>query len=154
MNDHPDIAAAVNADGVHLGQDDLPPECARKILGEGKIVGVSTHSVSQAKEAQENGADYIGFGPVFRTETKDAGTPRGIDELRRVRAAVALPVLAIGGITLEKVRDVIEAGANGIAVISALLTADDLRAEAAAFVGFFGERTGGVAQWEGKERMQ
>ena len=125
VNDHADIAKAVDADGVHLGQDDLPVEYGRKVLGEGKLIGISTHSVEQAREAEAAGADYIGFGPLFPTTTKDAGSYQGAEKLRLLRNAVTLPVLAIGGITPDNLAEVMQAGADGVAVISAVLSAPD-----------------------------
>ncbi len=130
VNDHADIAVAVGADGVHLGQDDLPIEYARKLLGPEKLIGISTHSLRQAKDAQAVGADYIGFGPIFATTTKDAGQAQGIDALTAVKQAVSIPVIAIGGITHANVQEVIRAGADGVAVISAVLSADDIRSSA------------------------
>jgi thiamine-phosphate pyrophosphorylase len=127
VNDHPDISLAVEANGVHLGQDDLPADEARRILGSGKIIGVSTHSTEQAMAAQSAGADYIGFGPLFPTRTKDAGSLQGIESLRQIRKAVMLPVIAIGGINIQNVGEAIAAGADGAAVISAVLSAADLR---------------------------
>jgi len=125
VNDHADIAKAVDADGVHLGQDDLPFAYGRKILGGDKLIGISTHSVEQAVEAEAAGADYIGFGPVFPTTTKDAGPHQGSDMLRLVRNAVKLPVLAIGGIRPDNLVDAMRAGADGVAVISSILSAAD-----------------------------
>jgi thiamine-phosphate pyrophosphorylase len=120
VNDHADIAYAVDADGVHLGQNDLPLHEARKIMKQ-KIIGISTHSMEQAREAEKGGADYIGFGPVFPTATKDAGAPKGLDMLREIRREITIPVVAIGGITSGNVRSVLEAGADAVAVASALL---------------------------------
>jgi len=130
VNDHADIAVAVGADGVHLGQEDLPIEHARKLLGPGKLIGISTHSLKQAKDAQAAGADYIGFGPIFTTTTKDAGQAQGIGALTAVKQAVSIPVIAIGGITHDTVQEVIRAGADGVAVISAVLSAEDIRSAA------------------------
>ena len=127
VNDHADVAAAVDANGVHLGQEDLPIEHARKVLGNEKIIGVSTHDIDQAVAAQEGGADYIGFGPVFETGTKNAGPRKGIEQLSLVRKAVSILVIAIGGITLENVADVISSGADGVAVISAILSSGDIK---------------------------
>jgi thiamine-phosphate pyrophosphorylase len=126
VNDHADIAAAVKADGVHLGQDDLPLEPARKLLGNEKIIGISTHSREQAVSAEIAGADYIGYGPIFATKTKDAGQIQGCAGIAVIKRAVSLPVIAIGGISHANVRDVIEAGADGAAVISAILSATDI----------------------------
>jgi thiamine-phosphate pyrophosphorylase len=126
VNDHPDIAMAVDADGVHLGQDDLPAEDARRLMGSGRIIGVSTHSIAQARAAESVGADYVGFGPVFPTETKDSGPLQGISALRQVRSAVTVPIFAIGGIRSGNIGDVLAAGADGVAVISAILGAPDI----------------------------
>ncbi len=119
VNDHADIALAVDADGVHLGQEDLPLREARRIMGK-KIVGISTHNPEQAREAVEGGADYIGFGPVFRTDTKDAGEPKGVDSLRLIKQTADIPVIAIGGINIENIESVMDAGADGVAVASAI----------------------------------
>ena len=124
VNDHADIALAAEADGVHLGQDDLPLTEARKIMGNDKIIGISTHSPEQALEAEKNGADYIGFGPVFRTGTKDAGSPKGIDMLSEIRKEIGIPLVAIGGITLGNLISVLEAGVDAVAVASAILRGD------------------------------
>jgi len=124
VNDHPDIALAADADGVHLGQDDLPVKEARKIMGKNRIIGISTHTVEQARDADRDGADYIGFGPVFHTTTKDAGRPKGIEMLREIKRQVRIPVVAIGGITTENIRPVLEAGADAVAVASAMLRGD------------------------------
>jgi thiamine-phosphate diphosphorylase len=134
VNDHADIAAAVDADGVHLGQDDLPIENARQVLGEKKLIGISTHSREQAVTAETSGADYIGFGPIFASTTKDAGRIQGCDGITLIKQAVSIPVIAIGGITLEKVRDVISAGADGVAVITAILSAPDIGRAAEAMI--------------------
>lgn len=124
VNDYPDIALCTNADGVHLGQDDLPFREARKIMGEDKIIGISTHALEQAIEAERCGADYIGFGPVFHTLTKDAGSPMGTALLREVKKNVRIPVVAIGGINLENIRSVLDTGVDAVAVASAILKGD------------------------------
>jgi thiamine-phosphate diphosphorylase len=134
VNDHTDIAAAVGAAGVHLGQEDLPLADARKVVGRDKIIGISTHSLEQALEARAAGADYIGFGPVFPTSTKDAGTTQGVSGIRLIKQSLSIPVIAIGGINHGNVRDVISAGADGVAVISAILCAPDLEQAAAEMV--------------------
>jgi len=121
INDHADIALAADADGVHLGQDDLPLKEARKIIGRDKIVGISTHSLDEAIDAGRSGADYIGFGPIFHTITKDAGSPKGISLLGEIKNKVHIPVVAIGGINLENAGSVFETGADAIAVSSAIL---------------------------------
>lgn len=123
INDHADIALAVDADGVHLGQDDLPLKEARKIMGK-KIIGISTHDLAQAREADRGGADYIGFGPIFPTSTKEAGAPKGVDNIRVIKENVSIPVVAIGGISLESVVSVIDAGADAVAVASAICRGD------------------------------
>ncbi|VAX34697.1 Thiamin-phosphate pyrophosphorylase [hydrothermal vent metagenome] len=133
VNDHADIALAVDADGVHLGQDDLPLKAARKIMGK-KIIGISTHDMNQAKVARRNGADYIGFGPVFQTSTKDAGTPRGLDLLRDVVSSIDIPVVAIGGINLKNLGDVMRHGASAVAVASGILKSPDVCRTARDFV--------------------
>jgi thiamine-phosphate diphosphorylase len=135
VNDRVDLALAAEADGAHVGQDDLPSEAARRLLGPGRLLGVSTHDAAQARAAVAAGADYIGFGPMFATGTKDTGyTPRGLAALAEIRTLVGpLPILAIGGITLANVGDVIRAGATAPAVISAVVSAPDISAAAAAF---------------------
>jgi thiamine-phosphate pyrophosphorylase len=123
INDRPDIALAVGADGVHLGQDDLPPEAARKLLGPDAVIGFSTHNLSQAQIAAKLPINYIAIGPIFVTTTKVNPEPAiGLDGLRRVRDLVGtIPLVAIGGITTENVAQVVSAGADAVAVISALL---------------------------------
>lgn len=126
VNDRIDIALACDADGVHLGQDDLPLAAGRKLMGR-KIVGISTHDLEQAIEAERNGADYIGFGPMFGTTTKNTGhAARGVEMLRQIRAGVKLPIVAIGGITEQNVQQVWQAGADSAAIISDILRADDI----------------------------
>lgn len=133
INDYPDIALAVDADGVHLGQDDLPLTEARRIL-RGKLIGISTHDIPQAKEAERGCADYVGFGPVFSTETKDAGTPKGLMELGKVIPSVKIPVVAIGGIKRENLRDVLSLGVSAVAVASGILKSGDIYRESMEFV--------------------
>lgn len=129
VNDRVDVALAVDADGAHVGQDDLLARDARRLLGSDRLLGVSARSVEEAVRAQRDGADYIGFGPVFSTTTKeDAGAPSGLDELRRACRAVAVPVVAIGGITPDNARLVRATGAAGVAVISAVVGAPDIAA--------------------------
>jgi len=123
INDYPDITLAVDADGVHLGQDDFPLADAKKIT-RGKMIGISTHSLAEAIEAEEGGADYIGFGPIFETKTKDAGKPQGIAQLRELRKHVSIPIVAIGGIRAENLKDIFKAGADAVAVSGAILEGD------------------------------
>ncbi len=134
VNDRLDLALAADADGVHLGQDDLPPQAARAVLGTNKVLGVSTHSLEQGLWAAEQGADYLGIGPIFATGTKATGyEPRGCDIIRQLRTRIDLPLVAIGGITMGNVAEVITAGATGAAVISAIVAADDITASTRAF---------------------
>ncbi len=134
VNDRLDLALAADADGVHLGQDDLPPQAARSVLGTNKVLGVSTHSLEQGLLAAEQGADYLGIGPIFATGTKATGyEPRGCDIIRRLRARIDLPIVAIGGITVSNVGEAIAAGATGVAVISAIVGADDITVATQAF---------------------
>jgi len=130
INDRADIALAVNADGVHVGQEDMPLAAARKVLGPDKIIGVSTHEPEQALWAERGGADYIGFGPLFGTNTKATGyTARGLDHLREMRVLVRLPIVAIGGITTERAASALAAGADAVAMISDLVLASDVAAQ-------------------------
>jgi len=124
INDRVDVALALKADGVHLGQKDIPTEKAREILGPTAIIGFSTHSVEQAVAAIRLPVDYIAIGPIFETLTKNAADEAvGLDGLTRVRTAVGdFPLAAIGGITLENIRDVLAAGAGSAAVISAIIS--------------------------------
>ena len=129
INDRVDIALACEADGVHLGQEDLPLPAARKVMGD-RIIGISTHSTEQAKEAEDGLADYIGFGPMFGTTTKATGySSRGPAMLRQVREAVHIPIVAIGGITEANVTEVWRAGADSAAIISDLLGSGDIAAK-------------------------
>jgi thiamine-phosphate pyrophosphorylase len=141
VNDHADIAAAVDADGVHLGQDDLPIEFARKLPVRDRIIGISTHGLDQARAAEAAGADYIGFGPLFRTSTKDAGQTKGIQNLAIVKKSVAIPVIAIGGINQANIQFVAQSGADGAAVISVVLAASDIRVAAEQLVGIWANET-------------
>ena len=124
INDRVDVALALGADGVHLGQDDLPPEAARKLLGDDAVIGYSTHNVAQANAAANLPVDYIAIGPIFETGSKANPDPVvGLDGLRSVRYAIGdMRLIAIGGITEENAKAVVDAGADAIAVISALLS--------------------------------
>jgi thiamine-phosphate pyrophosphorylase len=131
VNDRVDVAVAIDADGVHVGQEDLAAADARKIIGPGKIVGVSAATIAEAIAAERDGADYLGVGTVFATGSKaDAGAPIGTEALARVAGAVRIPSVAIGGINAANAAACIEAGAAGVAVISAVVSADDIAAAA------------------------
>jgi len=135
INDRCDLARAVEADGVHLGQGDLPYGDARKIMGVGKLIGLSTHNPDQIREADRLKPDYVGFGPIFKPGSKQDHDPVvGLQGLKQVRRLTALPIFAIGGITVENVGDVMQAGANGVAVISAIVAAADVRQAVTNFV--------------------
>ena len=127
VNDRCDLALAVDADGVHVGQTDLPVADARLLMGPEKILGVSTHTPAQAAAALAERPDYLAYGPVFATSTKrDHEAVVGIDELRRIRQEVPLPLFAIGGIGVEHVSEILETGADGVAVCGAVLQAPDI----------------------------
>lgn len=132
VNDHIDLAIAVDADGVHIGQNDLPPTVVRKLIGEDKVLGLSTHDPIEARAAEALGCvDYIGVGPIFTTTTKaDARQAIGYDKLAAVREAVSLPIVAIGGIKEDKVAETIARGATMVAIISDLVGADDIAEKA------------------------
>ena len=126
VNDHLDIALAVNADGLHLGQDDLPLAEARRILPMDMLVGCSTHSTAEAVRSQTNGADYVAGGSIYPTTSKEKFKLVGLDTLRRTRSKVSVPLIAIGGVNHTNVQEVMKAGADSVAVISAVLGADDV----------------------------
>lgn len=128
INDRLDIAMAVGAAGVHLGQDDLPCAAARRILGEDYIIGVSAHNPAEAKVALQNGADYLGCGAVFGTATKADVKKLGTDGLAAICKAKGLPVVGIGGVTADNYREVRAAGADGAAIVSGILAQPDIRA--------------------------
>lgn len=133
VNDRVDVALAVDADGVHLGQDDLPLEAARRLMGRRRIIGISVDTAEEARQAERGGADYLGAGPVFATPSKaDAGPVMGPEGLRDICRAVRIPVVGIGGIGAHNARQVMEAGAAGVAVISAVVSAPDVTAAARA----------------------
>lgn len=128
INDRLDIALAVDADGVHLGNSSIPVAAARKVAGERMLIGRSTHGLAEAVEAEKSGADFITLGPVFETPSKKQyGEPLGLSMLQKVTSGVALPVFAIGGIKEAGIRDVRAAGAQGIALISGILASDDIQ---------------------------
>ena len=124
VNDRIDIVLGVDADGVHLGQEDLPCNIARRLLGN-KIIGVTVHNIEEAIKAEEDGADYVSLSPIFPTTTKeDAGDPVGIELIKKLKSSVRIPVIAIGGINKNNLVDVIKAGADGVAAISAIIPKD------------------------------
>ena len=126
VNDRLDVAIAAEADGVHLGQEDFPIPMAREILGEGRIIGGSAATLDEARKCLSEGADYVGFGPVYPTSSKDdAGPVSGIDILKQVVEIIPVPIIAIGGVGAENIPDVMRTGAHGIAVISAVCCQDD-----------------------------
>ena len=128
VNDRCDLALAVDADGVHLGQEDLPLDLARKVMGPDKLIGISTHNPDQVREADSGQPDYLGFGPIFKPGSKPDHDPVvGLEGLRAMRTLTSLPVFAIGGIQINQAREVMRAGANGVAIISAILKAQDIR---------------------------
>ena len=125
VNDRPDLAAAAHADGVHVGQDDEPVAAARAVVGTGRIVGLSTHSIAQAEAAARSGADYIAVGPVHATPTKEGRPPIGLEPVRHAAAQVGVPWFAIGGIDAGNVDEVVAAGAARIVVVRAIAEAAD-----------------------------
>ena len=126
INDRLDIALAVEADGVHLGQSDMPIAMARKIAGDRLIIGISAESAEDALKAEHEGADYIGISPVFATATKtDTAPPLGLEGIRKIRTLVDIPLVGIGGINKDNAASVLVAGADGIAVVSAIVSATD-----------------------------
>ena len=136
-----DLALEVGADGVHLGQEDFSYYEARNLLGPEKIIGVTVHNVAEALAAQAAGADYLGVSPIFATATKaDAGTPAGVALLAEIRRRVSLPLVAIGGITLANATAVIEAGADAVCAISAVVAHPDVEGEIKKFKGLFQRR--------------
>ncbi|HJU03875.1 MAG TPA: thiamine phosphate synthase [Nitrospiraceae bacterium] len=135
VNDRCDLALAVDADGVHLGQNDLPVSRARAILGPDKIIGLSTHTPHQVSEATRQEVDYLGFGPIFPTGTKPDHEPLvGLEGLAEIRRLTSLPIFGIGGVTVESTEAVIRAGANGVAVVSAIWRSPDIRGTVQAFI--------------------
>jgi len=126
VNDHAEIARRVSVEGVHVGQDDDPIKLVRQKATRGILVGKSTHSLEQARAAEREGADYIGFGPMFATPTKPDYVPIGLQDIRRVHAEVNLPIFCIGGINIDNLQSVIDAGAKRVAMVSALLKAHNI----------------------------
>jgi thiamine-phosphate pyrophosphorylase len=128
INDRVDVAVAVDADGVHLGHQSMPPEGARKVVGKGMLIGVSTHNREEAKAAVAGGADFITFGPIFETHSKvKYGAPVGIEALNNIKSGIEIPIFALGGIKSGFISQILSSGAYGISVISAILGAHDIR---------------------------
>ncbi|MEZ5324245.1 MAG: thiamine phosphate synthase [Verrucomicrobiales bacterium] len=128
INDHPEVAASVSAEIIHVGQDDLPLAVVRKLVPDGTLIGKSTHSVAQALAAAEEGADYIGFGPLFATPTKPDYTPIGINDIQTVHQQLSIPIFCIGGIKKENLPSVLSAGARRVVIVSGILQAKDIPA--------------------------
>lgn len=132
INDRIDVMLAVDADGAHVGQEDMPAVLARKLIGPEKILGVSVETVAEAQAAVAGGADYLGAGAVFTTPTKaDAGQPIGLEGLRRIKASVEIPVVAIGGINAENLQEVLQTGVDGVALVSAVFGREEINDAAA-----------------------
>ena len=130
INDRIDIALAVDAAGVHLGQEDIPAKEARRIIGEEKVIGVSARTVELARKAVEDGADYLGVGAMFATNTKGNAKVIGKEKLKEIRAAVSIPIVAIGGINHSNAAQLVDTGINGLAVVSSVIGASDIQAAA------------------------
>lgn len=137
VNDHVDLALAVEADGVHLGQKDLPPRAVRRLVGPNMLVGCSTNNPDEARRAEAEGADYVSVGRLFPTGSKQDTRPATLDTLRAVKAAVRIPVCAIGGIDGSNIGDVIAAGADMVSVIASVVAAEDVREAAQRLAGQF-----------------
>ncbi|MDD5686970.1 MAG: thiamine phosphate synthase [Elusimicrobia bacterium] len=138
INDRLDIAVAVNANGVHIGQDDMSYPVARRILGKNKIIGVTVHNIEEAKVAEKMGADYLGVSPIFATNTKsDAGNPKGITLIKDIKKVVSIPIVAIGGINLSNAGEVVKAGADGLCAISSVVAKNDVKSEIKKFQKLF-----------------
>ena len=135
INDRVDIALSVEADGVHLGQKSIPTYAVRKIVKDKFMIGVSAHSIEEAKQAEEGGADFITLGPVYKTPSKlKYGQPLGVDIIRKAKAEISIPVFAIGGIKQYRIKEVMDAGADGIALISGILGAKDIKEKTGEFL--------------------
>ena len=145
INDRVDIALTTDADGVHLGQSDMPCPAARKLLGPERIIGVTVHNLSEALQAESMGADYLGVSPIFQTATKpDAGKPAGITLIEEIRAQVEIPLIAIGGINHSNAGEVVRAGADGLCAISCVVAKENVRDEILKFQEIFSARRRGI----------
>jgi thiamine-phosphate pyrophosphorylase len=135
INDRVDIALSVEADGVHLGQKSMPPRAVRKIVNDKFMIGVSAHSIEEAKQAEKGGADFITLGPVYKTPSKlRYGRPLGVDIIRKAKAEISIPVFAIGGIKQDRIKEVMDAGADGIALISGIFGTKDIKEKTEEFL--------------------
>lgn len=138
VNDRIDVALALDADGVHLGQEDMPYRAARKLLGKDKILGITVHNIDEANEAYRAGANYLAVSPIYKTKTKhDAGKPIGLELIESIKKDLNIPVVAIGGIDLTNAVEVISAGADSLCAISAVITKDDVKKEIEKFQELF-----------------
>ncbi|MDI6743891.1 MAG: thiamine phosphate synthase [Thermodesulfovibrionales bacterium] len=147
INDRIDIALSVEADGVHLGQNSIPAHAVRKVVHASRIthhasrflIGVSTHTIEEAREAEKSGADFITFGPIYSTPSKlKYGKPIGADIIRKAKAEISIPVFAIGGIKQDRIKEVMDAGADGVALISGILGAKDIKEKTKEFLKLLG----------------
>ena len=135
VNDRADVAFAANANGIHIGQDDIPYDSARKLLGKNKIIGITVHTVDEAIKAEKLGVDYIGVAPIFETDTKeDIQTPCGVEMIKKIRKEVNIPIVAVGGIKKNNLKEVINAGANSIVSINPVISSDNVYSEVIDFI--------------------
>lgn len=130
VNDRADVAFASNADGIHIGQEDIPFEFARKLLGKNRIIGLTVHNLDEAIQAEKLGVDYIGVGPIFETDTKeDIQTPCGVEMINIIRKEVNIPIVAVGGINKNNVKEILDAGADSIVSINPVVSSNDVYSE-------------------------
>ena len=138
INDIVELSLSVDADGVHVGQGDMLYDTARKMLGTRKTIGVTVHNIEEARMAEKKGADYLGVSPIFSTTTKDdAGSPCGVGLIKEIKKTYKVPIVAIGGITLDNAKEVVDAGADSVCAISAVVTKDNVKEEIEKFQRFF-----------------
>ncbi len=135
VNDRVDVSFSVNADGIHIGQDDIPYKSARKLLGKDKIIGLTVHNLDEAIKAESLGVDYVGVAPIFNTDTKeDLKTPCGVDMIKKIRRRIKVPIVAVGGINKNNLKDVIEAGADSVVSISPVIGSSNVYSEIIDFI--------------------
>lgn len=134
VNDYPDVSIEVQADGLHLGQEDMPVEEARRLVGNDRLIGVSAHNIHQARQAQTHGADYLGIGPIFPTDTKTQAEPVGTQLIEETVSEIDIPFFAIGGINTNNIRQVLDTGATRVAVCSAIIAQEDVLAVTKHFI--------------------